>query len=93
MDRIVICVLITISIALPGLLLAGAEIPTQEPSGKERVNQVLDSDGGIYVYKDHQGNVTKTTVLPNGKRMITVQPPQRQDFNIRPPLLLHNQIV
>ena len=37
---------------------AMAEQPPPQPSAKERLNQVLDSDGGMRVYKDHPENVT-----------------------------------
>ena len=93
MDRIAICLSIFIGAVWPSQLLAGGEEPLQQSSSKERLNQVLNSEGGIQVYKDHQGNVTNTTVLPNGERIITVQPPQSQGFNVGPPLQLNNQTL
>ena len=74
-------------------MLAAKEEPPQQPSAKERLNQVLNAEGGIQVYKDHQGNVESTTVLPNGERVIVVQPPQSQGFNVGPPLQLNNQTL
>ncbi|MDI3462733.1 MAG: hypothetical protein OJF50_001554 [Nitrospira sp.] len=72
-------------------MLAAAEEPPQQPSAKERLNQVLGPEGGIHVYKDDQWNVESTIVLPNGERIIKVQPPQSPGFNVGPPLQLHNQ--
>ncbi len=71
----------------PSLSLAGGA----PPNAREHLNQVLDPEGGIHVYKDHQENVTNTTVLPNGERVILVQPPQSPGLNLGPPLQLHNQ--
>lgn len=75
------------------LLPAAAEEPSQQPSAKERLNQVLGPEGGIQVYKDHRGNVESTINLPNGERIIKVQPPQSQGFNVGPPLQLNNQTI
>lgn len=75
------------------LLLAAAEEPSQQPSAKERLNHVLGPEGGIQVYKDHRGNVESTINLPNGERIIKVQPPQSQGFNVGPPLQLNNQTL
>ena len=93
MDWIAVCLIIIVGTGWPSLLLAGKEEPPQQPSAKERLNQVLNSEGGIQVYKDHQGNVTNTMVLPNGERVIVVQPPQSQGFNVGPPLQLNNQTL
>ncbi len=65
---------------MPSLLLAGEGEPAQQPSAKERLNQMLDPEGGIQVYKDHQGIVQNTTVLRNGERVV-VQPPQNPGPN------------
>lgn len=91
MNRIVVCLIIIIGAAWPSPLLAAMEEPPQQPSAKERLNQVLNQEGGIQVYKDHQGNVESTINLPNGERIITVQPPQSPGFNTGPPLQLNNQ--
>jgi len=93
MYRIATCLAMMIGIGWPTLAFAGEQEPPQQPSAKERLNQVLDSEGGIQVYKDHRGNVTNTTVLPNGERIIRVQPPLNQGFNVGPPLQLNNQTV
>ena len=91
MDRIAVCLSIIIGTGWPSLLLAVAEEPSQQPSAKERLNQVLDQEGGIHVYKDHQWNVESTIVLPNGERIIKVQPPTSPAFNTGPPLQLHDR--
>ena len=91
MYRIATCLTMIIGIGWPSLVFAGEPEPLHQPSATERLNQVLGSDGGIQVYKDHRGNVTNTTVLPNGERIITVQPSQSQGFNVGPPLQLNNQ--
>ena len=81
MDRIVVCLIIIFGTVWPSLSLAVADEPPQQPSAKERLNQVLSPEGGIHVYKDDQWNVETTTILPNGERIITVQPPQTPAFN------------
>ncbi len=91
MDRIAVCLSIIIGTGWPSLLLGAAEEPAQQSSAKERLNQVLDPEGGIHVYKDDQWNVESTTVLPNGERIIKVQPPPSPSMNLGPPLQLHNQ--
>ncbi|MCS6306040.1 MAG: hypothetical protein H8K07_20610 [Nitrospira sp.] len=91
MDRMAIYLSIIIGTVWPIPLLAAAEEPPQQPSAKERLNQVLGPEGGIHVYKDDQWNVESTIVLPNGERIIKVQPPQSPGFNVGPPLQLHNQ--
>jgi hypothetical protein len=93
MRRITTLVIILVVSMWSSMLLAGGEEPSQQPSAKERLNQVLGPEGGIQVYKDHQGNVQNTTVLPNGERIIKVQPPQSQGFNVGPPLQLNNQTL
>lgn len=74
----------------PGLRLAGGEEPVQQPSARERLNQVLNSEGGTQVYKDEHGAVETTTTLPNGEQIIRVQPPQGAGINLGPPLQLNN---
>jgi hypothetical protein len=91
MDRLAVCLMIIIGALWPSPLLAGGEKPSQQPSARERLNQVLDSEGGIQVYKDDQWNVESTINLPNGERIITVQPPQSPAFNTGPPLQLNNR--
>ncbi len=91
MDRMAIYLSIIIGTVWPIPLLAAMEEPSPQPSAKERLNQVLGQEGGTQVYKDDQGNVESTTVLPNGERIIKVQPPTSPAFNTGPPLQLHNQ--
>jgi len=77
----------------PGPLLALDEEASQQPSAKERLQQVLDAEGGTTVYKDAIGAVHSTTDLPTGERIITVQPPQSSGLNLGPPLQLNNQTL
>jgi hypothetical protein len=77
----------------PSLSFAVDGEPVQQPSAKERLQQVLDSEGGTTVYKDPAGNVHTSTDLPNGDRIITVQPPQSPGLNLGPPLQLNNQTL
>lgn len=91
MKRTAVCLIIIIGALSPSRLLAVAEEPSQQPIAKERLNQVLGPEGGIHVYKDDQWNVESTIVLPNGERIIKVQPPQSPSMNLGPPLQLHNQ--
>jgi hypothetical protein len=72
------------------VVLAAEEQPVQQPSAKERLNQVLGAEGGTTVYKDHKGNVETVIELPNGERRVTVQPPQSPAMNLGPPLQLNN---
>ena len=91
MNRMAAYLMVIIVVGWPRLLLAGGGDPSQQPSAKERLNDVLNPEGGVHVYKDHRGNVTNTTVLPNGERIITVQPPQSPGLNLGPPLQLNDQ--
>jgi len=92
MHRITVSVIIILVGSMwPGMVLAGGEELSQQPSARERLNQVLGPEGGIQVYKDHQGNVESTINLPDGERIMTVQPPQSQGFNVGPPLQLNNR--
>jgi len=90
---IAVCLMIISGAVWPGPLLAGGEKPSQQPSARERLNQVLDSEGGIEVYKDHRGNVESTINLPNGERRTIVQPPPSPGLNLGPPLQLNNQTL
>jgi len=67
------------------------EEPPQQPGAKDRLQQVLGTEGGTTVYVDAAGNVHSTTDLPNGDRIVTVQPPQIQGLNLGPPLQLNNR--
>ncbi|HRB82376.1 MAG TPA: VOC family protein [Nitrospira sp.] len=93
MCRIITVVLIFVWSMWPSLGLAGGEEPAQQPSARERLNQVLSPEGGIQVYKDQTGAVESTINLPNGERIITVQPPQGAGLNLGPPLQLNNPIL
>jgi hypothetical protein len=93
MNRMAVCLIIILGTGWPSLLLAGGEAPSPQPSSQERLNQVLDSEGGTTVYKDRKGNVESTITLPGGEQIITVQPPQGAGINLGPPLQLHNQTL
>ncbi|MBX3324658.1 MAG: hypothetical protein KF682_02035 [Nitrospira sp.] len=86
-------ILIAIGSVSPSRSLAIGEEPTPQPSAKERLNQVLNGEGGTTVYMDAAGNVHSTTDLPNGDRIVTVQPPQSPGLNLGPPLQLNNRIL
>jgi hypothetical protein len=92
MYRIVafLSILITGWTSLP--LALGEELP-QQPGAKDRLQQVLDAEGGTTVYMDASGNVHSTTDLPNGDRIVTVQPPQIPGLNLGPPLQLNNRTL
>lgn len=75
------------------LFFAGAEELPQQPNAQERLQQVLDAEGGTTVYMDPDGNVHNRTDLPTGKRIVTVQPPQSPAMNLGPPLQLNNQPI
>lgn len=90
MCRIITVVVILVWSVWPSLGLAGGEEPAQQPSARERLNQVLNSEGGMQVYKDEHGAVETTTTLPNGEQIIRVQPPQGAGINLGPPLQLNN---
>jgi hypothetical protein len=75
------------------MLLAGGEEPSQQPSAQERLQQVLDAEGGTTVYMDRTGNVHTSTDLPNGERTVIMQPPQSPAINLGPPLQLNSQII
>ncbi|HMS82413.1 MAG TPA: hypothetical protein PKD12_02030 [Nitrospira sp.] len=75
------------------LVLGGDQPQQQQPSAKDRLQQVLNAEGGTTVYMDAAGNVHSTTDLPNGDRIIRVQPPQIPGLNLGPPLQLNNQTL
>ncbi|MFO0700591.1 MAG: hypothetical protein U0236_15315 [Nitrospira sp.] len=77
--------------ATNSLSLANEESPPQQPGAQERLNQILNTEGGTTVYMDPAGNVHTTTVLPNGERSVIVQPPQAPGINVGPPLQLNNR--
>ncbi|MGC4096149.1 MAG: hypothetical protein QM706_03445 [Nitrospira sp.] len=91
MIRIIACLVVISGVAGFTSLLAGEQSSSQQPTAKERLNQVLDPEGGIQVYKDGQGNVESTINLPNGERILKVQPPPSPGLNLGPPLQLNNQ--
>ncbi|MFO0699042.1 MAG: hypothetical protein U0236_07420 [Nitrospira sp.] len=93
MERIAVCLILIIGTGCPSLSLALGGDPPQQPSAKERLQQVLDAEGGTTVYMDAAGNVHNTTDLPNGDRIIRVQPPQIPGLNLGPPLQLNNQTL
>lgn len=75
--------------AFPGSSYSAEQAPLQEQGFNERLNQALDSEGGVQIYKDEAGNVRVTIVPPAGERKFTVQPPQSPSINLGPPLQLH----
>ena len=79
-----------LAVGWPRMLLASEEPPPQAPGFNERLNQALDSEGGVQVYKDPAGNVGTILDPPGGERRITVQPPQSPSMNLGPPLQLNN---
>lgn len=93
MRWIAICFVMAIGLLGPCSLLASDEWSSQQPSAKERLQQVLDAEGGTTVYKDPAGNVHTTTDLPNGDRIISVQLPQIPGLNLGPPLQLNNRTL
>ncbi len=66
---------------------------SQQPSTQERLQQVLDAEGGTTVYMDPSGNVHNRTDRPTGEQIMTVQPPQSPAINLGPPLQLNNQTI
>lgn len=91
MCRVAVFMILTIGTVWPGPVLASSEDDSsQQPNAQERLNQVLDSEGGTTVYKDSQGNVESVIELPNGERRVIVQSPQSPSINIGPPLQLNN---
>ena len=53
--------------AWPNMLLVLEEQPIQAPDFNQRLKQVLGSEGGAYVYKDHEGNVETVLDPPGGQ--------------------------
>jgi hypothetical protein len=86
-------VIVALVILRPGLLTASEDHPPAQPSAQERLEQVLTPEGGIHVYKDNRGVVKNTIILPNGERIITVQPPPGSGLNLGPPLQLNKQTL
>ncbi len=84
-------VIVALVVMRPGLLTASDDHLPPQPSAQKRLEQVLTPEGGIHVYKDQNGVVQNTIILPNGERIITVQPPQGSGLNLGPPLQLNNQ--
>ncbi len=93
MNRNALRLMIALIAGSPGLPLAMGEEPPQQPSAKDRLQQVLNSEGGTTVYMDAAGNVHSTTDLPNGDRIIRVQPPQIPGLSLGPPLQLNNRTL
>ncbi|MBK9306540.1 MAG: hypothetical protein IPM58_05490 [Nitrospira sp.] len=93
MHWIAISLVLAIGLVEPNPILALNEGSSQQPSAQERLQQVLDAEGGTTVYKDATGAVHSTTDLPTGERIITVQPPQSPGLNLGPPLQLNNQTL
>jgi hypothetical protein len=73
-------------------LLASEERPIHAPGPNERLKQAVGSEGGVTVYKDHEGNVESVLDPPGGERRVTVQPPPSESMNLGPPLQLHNPL-
>lgn len=93
MHWIAIYVVTVIGLGVASPPVALAEEPPHQPSAQDRLQQVLDAEGGTTVYKDATGTVHSTTDLPTGERIITVQPPQSPGLNLGPPLQLNNQTM
>lgn len=91
MRAIAFGIIVALIVIRPGLLTASEDRPSSQPSARERLNQVLNPEGGIHVYKNHRGTVESTITLPNGERIITVQPPHESGLNLGPPLQLNSQ--
>lgn len=91
MRRTALRLMIILITGFPSLPFAMGEEPSQQPSAKDRLQQVLDAEGGTTVYKDATGNVHSTTDLPNGDRIVTVQPPQIPGLDLGPPLQLNSR--
>jgi hypothetical protein len=91
MQAIAFSIIVALVVITPGLLTASEDRPSSQPSARERLNQVLHPEGGIHVYKNHRGTVESTITLPDGERIITVQPPHGSGLNLGPPLQLNSQ--
>jgi hypothetical protein len=63
--------------------------PSRTPGFNERLNEALDAEGGVQVYKDAAGTVGTVLDPPGGERRFTVQPPQSPSINLGPLLQLH----
>lgn len=93
MNQIALHLMVVLVTGCASLALAIGEEPTPQPSAKDRLQQILDAEGGTHVYMDAAGNVHSTTDLPNGDRIISVQPPQIPGLNLGPPLQLNNRTL
>lgn len=93
MNRIALLLIVTFGTGWPNLLVAGGVEQNQQPSAKERLQQVLDAEGGTTVYLDPAGNVHTSMTLPNGDQIIRAQPPQSPGLNFGPPLQLNNRTL
>ncbi len=91
MNRIAFLLMIILGTGWPNLLLADGAEPAPQPSAKDRLQQVLDAEGGTTVYMDPAGNVHTLTTLPNGDQILQIQPPQIPGLNLGPPLQLNNR--
>ena len=91
MWTIAVSAIVALLVIKPCLLATADDQAPAQPSAQERLEQVLTPEGGIHVYKDHKGAVRNTIILPNGERIISVQPPQGSGLNLGPPLQLNNQ--
>jgi hypothetical protein len=91
MQAIAFSIIVALVVITPGLLTASEDRPSSQPGARERLNQVLHPEGGIHVYKNHRGTVESTITLPDGERIITVQPPHGSGLNLGPPLQLNSQ--
>lgn len=93
MRAIAFIAIVALIVIRPGCLTAADDQPPAQPGARERLEQVLTPEGGMHVYKDDKGIVKNTIILPNGERIITVQPPQGSGLNLGPPLQLNNQTL
>ncbi len=91
MRAIAFSIIVALVVIRPALLTASEDRPSSQPGARERLNQVLNPDGGIHVYKNYRGTAESTITLPNGERLITVQPPHGSGLNLGPPLQLNSR--
>ena len=91
MNRIALHLMILLVTGCASLPLAIGEELSPQPSANERLQQVLEAEGGTTVHMDAAGNVHTSTNLPNGEQIIRVQPPQSPGLNLGPPLQLNNR--
>jgi len=91
MNRISALLILPVITYFSSLPLAGGAEPTPQPSAQDRLQQVLNTEGGVTVYMDPAGNVQTSATLPNGDQIIRVQPPQIPGLNLGPPLQLNKR--